>query len=98
MNLVIEVVEIKGTCACHKVGQQFKLKDGFKLVSGIPVCMHALSAIMPFYNALRFVPGNKFGLDSKESPDAAFVQCPDACNYTDGGTAVFKIEKIALTN
>ena len=95
MDLQIEVVEVKGKCATHQAGDKYILKDGFKLVAKIPICMHGLAAILPFYNALRYVPGNRFGLDSKDEPNAAFVQCPDACDHTNGGTAVYKIEVIS---
>ena len=33
MDLVIRVVEIKGRCATYKVGDTFRLQDGYRLVS-----------------------------------------------------------------
>lgn len=93
MDLQIEIVKIKGTCPCYALGDKFVLKSGYKLKSEKPVCMHGLSAIMPFYNALRFVPGSKFELNSKNEQDAAFVQCPDAYDFTNCGCVTFKILK-----
>ncbi len=53
MDLIIKVEEIKGHCPVYKVGDIFKLEDGYRLTAEISLCMHALSSIMPFYNALR---------------------------------------------
>jgi len=53
METVVTVKEIRGHCPTYKVGDSFALKAGYQLVSDIPVCMHALAALMPYYNALR---------------------------------------------
>ena len=44
MDLIVRVKEIKGTCSVYKLGDTFKLKDGYRLVSEIPLCMHSLAA------------------------------------------------------
>ncbi|UCH14075.1 MAG: TIGR04076 family protein [Bacteroidales bacterium] len=93
MNLIIKVKEIKGHCPVFSRGDKFMLEDGYKLVSDIPVCMHALSSIMPFYNALRVSDPAKFGIAGKDNADAGFVQCPDVCDYTKGGTAILEISR-----
>ena len=45
MDLIVRVKEIKGTCSVYKLGDTFKLKDGYRLVSEIPLCMHSLAAL-----------------------------------------------------
>ena len=94
MHLLITVKEIKGNCPVYKVGDSFTLKEGYKLVSGIPVCMHGLAALMPFYNALRVSEPRRGGLAGQD-PEKAYVQCPDAVSHTGGGTVVFEISKKA---
>jgi uncharacterized repeat protein (TIGR04076 family) len=93
MNLIIKVKEIKGNCPVYRQNDSYTLKDGYKLISKIPLCMHSLASIIPFYNALRISGPDKFGIAGKKNINAAYVQCPDACSYTDGGTAVFEISR-----
>lgn len=93
MDLVIKVKEIKGTCPTYNVGDGFTLKAGYQLVSNIPVCMHALSAIMPYYNALRVSGPARWGLDGKDDKTKAYIQCPDPACYTGGGTVIFEITR-----
>jgi len=94
MDLLVQVVEIRGKCPVYKVGDSFKLEGGYRLVSEKPVCMHALAALMPFYNALRVSSAERWGLAGKDNKDRAYVQCPDAQPYTDGGTAFFEISRV----
>jgi uncharacterized repeat protein (TIGR04076 family) len=94
MHLQIRVAEIRGRCPVYKAGDTFRLEDGYKLVSGIPVCMHSLAAILPWYNALRVSEPGHWGLAGKDDPAKAYVQCPDAVSYTEGGTAVFEISRV----
>jgi uncharacterized repeat protein (TIGR04076 family) len=89
MDLIIRVREIKGDCPVFGVGDTFIIKDGYKLESGIGVCMHSLASIMPFYNALRFAEPGELGLEGEGG--SAYVQCPDPCGHTGGGTVVFEI-------
>lgn len=57
------------------------------------ICMHSLSAVMPYYVALnRGIKPKELGL-AKEG-NKAFVQCLDPCKYREGGTVVFEIERI----
>ena len=93
MELVVTVKEIKGHCATYKVGDSFTLKAGYQLVSEVPVCMHGLAALMPYYNALRFSEPNKWGLEGKDDKSKAYIQCPDAYKHTGGGTVTFEISK-----
>ena len=94
MDLVVTVKEIRGRCPTYKVGDSFTLKACYQLVSDIPVCMHALASLMPFYNALRVSEPAQWGLDGKEDKTKAYIQCPDPAEFTDGGTVIFEIAKV----
>ena len=93
MDLVVTVKEIKGHCPAHRIGDSFTLKACYLLVSDIPVCMHALASLMPWYNALRVSEPADWGLDGRNDKTKAYIQCPDACQYTNGGTVIFEISK-----
>lgn len=93
MDIVVKVKEVRGTCPTFKVGDTFILKAGYQLVSEGPICMHALSSIMPFYNALRVSEPSQWGLDGKTDKEKAYVQCPDPVDHTGGGTVIFEISK-----
>ena len=93
MDIIVKVKEVKGNCPTFKVGDSFVLKEGYQLVSEGSVCMHALSSIMPFYNALTVSPPCIFGLDGITDKDKAYVQCPDPVEHTGGGTVIFEISK-----
>ncbi len=94
MDLVVTVADVKGECSAYNLGDTFTLKDGYLLVSNVPVCMHALSALMPFYNALRISSPSDWKLAGKDAEDKAYVQCPDAASHTGGGCVVFEISKV----
>ena len=91
MDLIIRVVEIKGNCPVYQVGDTFRLREGYRLEGGNPLCMHSLASLMPHYNALRISPPSQWGLAGKNNKQKAYVQCLDPMDYTDGGTAVFEI-------
>ncbi|UCG59307.1 MAG: TIGR04076 family protein [Phycisphaerales bacterium] len=93
MDLIVSVKQIKGHCPTHKLGDSFTLKAGYQLVSDGPVCMHALASLMPYYNALRVSEPAQWGLEGKEDKTKAYIQCPDPCEYTSGGTVVLEIAK-----
>lgn len=94
-KLRIEVVEIKGTCVVFKVGDKLFI-DGPEIVKEKTdaICMHALPSLLHFAMALREdADPLKLGLAKEGS--VAYLQCPDPGEpYTNGGTVVFKIEKI----
>ena len=94
MDLVIKVKEIKGNCPVYKPGDTFKLEDGYRLVTKIPLCMHSLASLLPHHNALRVSEPDKWGLAGKDDKTKAYVQCLDASSYTDGGTVIFEISRI----
>jgi uncharacterized repeat protein (TIGR04076 family) len=93
MEIVVTVKEIRGRCPTFKLGGSFVLKAGYQLVSEIPVCMHALAALMPFYNALCVSEPAQWGLDGKKDKSKAYIQCPDPFDCTNGGTVIFEISK-----
>ncbi len=91
MNLVIRIKEIEGHCSVYVVNDSFKLIDAYKLVTEKPICMHALAALLPYYNALRVTPTENWGLAGKDSKQNAYIQCLDDQTYTDDGTTIFEI-------
>jgi len=94
MDLIIRVKEIKGHCPVYKVGDSFKLEDGYRLVSNIPLCMHSLASLLPYYNALRVSEPDRWGLTGKEGKTKAYLQCLDPLSYTDGGTVIFEVSRV----
>jgi uncharacterized repeat protein (TIGR04076 family) len=94
MDLQVTVKEIKGHCPTYRVGDSFVLKAGYQLVSDIPVCMHGLAALMPYYNALRVSEPEQWGIEGKADKTKAYLQCPDPCDQTGGGTVIFEISKV----
>jgi len=76
------------------VGDSFKLEEGYRLVSQIPLCMHSLGSILPHYNALRIAKPDKWGLAGIKDRNKAYVQCLDPVSYTGGGTAILEISRI----
>ena len=64
--------------------------EGYKLVAEMPLCIHALQSLAPYYAALsRGVGPAHLGL--AEPDGAAYVQCLGPQEVTDGGTMVFRI-------
>lgn len=89
-TLVIEVVEVQGQCPVYRLGDCFRIEEGYKLVSSQPSCMHALQSFSPYYVALsRGIAPDSLGLVGPYG--AAYVQCLDPMRYTVGGTVTFRI-------
>lgn len=93
MDLIIRIKEIKGRCPVYKVGDSFKLEDGYRLVSDIPLCMHSLASLLPHYNALQVSQPEKWGLAGREDKTRAYIQCLDPYLHTGGGTVIFEVSK-----
>ena len=94
MDLIVRVKEIKGTCPVYKTGDSFRLEDGYRLVADVPLCMHSLASLLPYYNALGVSGPGRWGLAGKDQDEAkAYVQCLDPLAYTGGGTVVFEISR-----
>jgi len=94
LALVIRVKEITGRCPVYKMRDQIVIEDGCRinLNETTAICMHSLSAIMPYYVALNKGVGPKeLGL-TKEG-NKAFIQCLDPCKYTGGGTVIFEVSR-----
>ena len=89
-RLLVKVVDIQGHCPVYKVGDGFHIVDGYKLVAEIPLCMHALQSLAPYYIALsRGVDPADLGLAGPDG--AAYVQCLDPQEVTRGETVLFRI-------
>ena len=87
--LRVEVVEIQGRCPAYQVGDFFWIEEGYRLVAGRPICLHALQSLNPYYVPLsRGMAPADLGL----ADGAAYVQCLDPCRYTGGGTVTFRVE------
>jgi uncharacterized repeat protein (TIGR04076 family) len=92
-SIRIVVVDIQGHCPVYKVGDDFHIVDGYKLVAEMRLCMHALQSLAPYYVALsRGVDPADLGLAGPDG--AAYVQCLDPQRYTGGGTVTFKLERL----
>jgi uncharacterized repeat protein (TIGR04076 family) len=94
MKLIIEVLEIEGTCPVYKIGDKIVLDEGYKvnLEETDHICLHSLASIIPYHTALaKGIPPRELGL--AKTGDAAYVQCLDPLKYTGGGTVTFKITK-----
>jgi uncharacterized repeat protein (TIGR04076 family) len=89
-DLKVEVVAVKGNCPVYREGDSFLIAEGFKLSAEKLICMHSLAAIFPFYAALsRGISPVDLGLGREG--EAAYLQCPDPCERTGGGTVVLRI-------
>ena len=90
LDLIVRVKEVRGHCPVYKVGDEFIIKEGFKLVSTIPLCMHSLASILPYYIALsRGIDPSTLGLASPG--EYAQVQCLDPRVVPHSGTVIFEI-------
>ena len=98
MKLVVTVVDIKGRCPAHKVGDKIVLDDGYKFNfhETTAACMHSLTSILPYHVAIaKGVPPSQMGLAHKSDQDGkAYVHCLDPCEFTGGGTTTFSMERV----
>ncbi len=89
-TLVIQIAEIHGHCPVYRVGDCFRIRDGYRLEADRPLCMHALASLMPYYVALsRGISSAELGL--ADGQGIACVQCLDPAHRTGGGTVTFQI-------
>jgi len=95
--LEIEVIEVRGKCPVHKVGDRIVI-DGPRIVldKTDALCIHALSVILHYAVALdEGVSPLKLGLTKEDDKENAYVQCVDPWKpYTDGGTVIFRIRRV----
>lgn len=93
-TLIIEVIEVKGHCPVYRIGDSFRIRDGFILVTERPLCMHSFASLMPYYVALsRGILPAELGL-AREG-ERAYLQCLDPCEHTGGRTVVFAVSRKA---
>ena len=87
-KLAIEVVKEKGYCPTCKVGDQFSITGGDKLISNIPVCLPELHGKTPYYIPLsRGISPYDLGLASKNADQDTkdeYTQCHDPEEITRG--------------
>lgn len=89
----IRVVELSGFCPVFRLGDEFKISAGYVLEGRDTYCMHALSALLPYYIALsQGIAPASLGL-CKDGENAAYIQCPDPQKRSGGGTVVFEISR-----
>jgi len=95
--LEIEVVEVRGKCPVHKVGDKIVI-DGASIILDRTdaLCIHALSVILHYAVALdEGADPVKLGLTRPDDRENAYVQCVDPWKpYTEGGTVIFRIKRI----
>jgi uncharacterized repeat protein (TIGR04076 family) len=96
--LEIEVVEVRGKCPVHRVGDKI-LIDGASIVldKTDALCIHAFSVILHYAVALdESADPVKLGLTKPEDRENAYVQCVDPWKpYTEGGTVIFRIKRMS---
>ena len=95
--LEIEVVEIRGTCPVHKVGDKIVVDDPKIMLSKTDaLCTHALSSLLHYVLALELgADPVSLGLSKPSDRENAYVQCVDPGEpYTSGGSVIFRIKKI----
>jgi uncharacterized repeat protein (TIGR04076 family) len=96
--LEIEVVEVRGKCPVHRVGDKIVIDGASILLDKTDaLCIHALSAILHYAVALNEgADPVKLGLTRPEDRENAYVQCVDPWKpYTEGGTVIFRIKRIS---
>jgi uncharacterized repeat protein (TIGR04076 family) len=95
--LEIEVVEVRGKCPVHKVGDKIVV-DGPNIVleKTDALCIHALSVILHYAVALdEGADPVKLGLTTIKDREHAYLQCVDPWKpYTEGETVIFRIKKV----
>jgi uncharacterized repeat protein (TIGR04076 family) len=95
--LEIEVVEVRGSCPVHKVGDRIMI-DGAKIILNETdaLCVHALPVLLHYAVALdEGVDPVKLGLTKPEDREHAYLQCLDPWKpYTEGGTVIFRCRRV----
>ena len=95
--LEIEVVEVRGYCPVHKVGDKIVIDDPkIVLEKTDSLCTHALSSLLHYVLVLESGADRvRLGLSKPDDKENAYIQCLDPGEpYTSGGTVIFRIRKI----
>lgn len=94
-KLIIKVVEIKGVCDVHSLGDEIVI-DGPAIdpKKTDRICIHALAPILHYAVALREGAScEKLGLAKKGNK--AYIHCPDPGEpFTSGGEVIFEVMRI----
>jgi uncharacterized repeat protein (TIGR04076 family) len=96
--LEVEVVEVRGHCPVYNVGDKIVVTDPQIVMEKTDaLCTHALSSLLHYVIVLeRGADPVELGLSKPEDSEHAYIQCVDPGEpYTQGGTVVFKIRRIA---
>ena len=95
--LEVKVVEVKGRCPVHKVGDRI-LIDGAKILLNKTdsLCVNSLPVLLHYAIALDEGAGPvKLGLTTPEDREHAYLQCLDPGKpYTEGGTVIFRCRRV----
>ena len=95
-EVVIEVAEVRGSCAAgYRPGDRFVIK-GFYIDPKkweAKICIHALTAMMSLLSPfIHGVSAKLLGIGDRE--DEGYIQCPDPGKpYTCGATVVFRVKR-----
>jgi len=95
--LEIDVVEIRGKCPVHKVGDKIMIEGArVALDKTDALCTHALSTLLHYVVALdEGADPLKLGLTKPEDREHAYMQCVDPGRaYTEGGTVIFRCRRV----
>ena len=95
--LEVEVVEVRGRCPVHKVGDRILIDEARILLNETDaLCVHALPVLLHYAVALDKVADPvKLGLTKPEDREHAYLQCPDPWKpYTNGGTVIFRCRRV----
>ena len=94
-DLKIEIIEVKGHCPTYRVGDHFLIKGGYQIFSNIPICLHGLLGLSPYYIPLsRGISPYDLGLshqDADQLSPTAYLQCQDPAHITGGSSVVYRI-------
>jgi uncharacterized repeat protein (TIGR04076 family) len=95
-TVVVEVVQVEGSCPVYSGNERFRIEQGYRLIAGFPLCLHALASVLPYAPALsRGISPEELGLAGPDG--AAYVQCLDPRAFTGGGTVTFRLTIEATT-
>ncbi|MBW2321896.1 MAG: TIGR04076 family protein [Deltaproteobacteria bacterium] len=88
--LEITVHDIKGNCPVHNVGDRIIIQNPEINLEDLPTILHYVLILEH-----KWIPF-QLGLTKEDDPDNAYIQCLDPGQpYTEGGTVIFRIRKIA---
>ena len=90
--LEIEVIEVRGYCPVHKVGDKIVVADSeIVLEKTDALCTHALSSLLHYVLVLeRGADPVELGLSNPQDKEHAYFQCIDPGEpYTQGGRILY---------